>query len=78
MQPDTIIPALAMANEITMKFVIAWEKQDFQFVVDMIASDRIDVEGLVTDIVSFDQFSDAFEALRTPDDQVKVLLDPFA
>jgi len=77
-QPDTIFPALAMANEITMKFVIAWEKQDFQFVVDMIASDRIDVEGLVTDIVSFEQFPDAFEALRKPDDQVKILLDPFA
>ena len=77
-QPDTIFPALAMANEITMQFVIAWEKADFQFVVDMIASDRIDVDGLVTDIVSFEQFPDAFEALRTPTNQCKILLDPFA
>jgi 2-desacetyl-2-hydroxyethyl bacteriochlorophyllide A dehydrogenase len=77
-QPDTFVPALAMANEITMQFVVAWDKRDFQFVVDMIASDRIDVEGLITDVVSFDQFSDAFEALRKPEHQVKVLLDPFA
>ena len=67
-----------MANENTMQFVVAWDKRDFQFVVDMIASDRIDVEGLITDVVSFDQFSDAFEALRKPEHQVKVLLDPFA
>ncbi|MDA0339444.1 MAG: alcohol dehydrogenase catalytic domain-containing protein, partial [Proteobacteria bacterium] len=36
--PDTFIPAIAMANELTMKFVIAYNKGDFQFVVDMIAS----------------------------------------
>ena len=77
-QPDTFIPAIAMANEVTMKFVIAYTKQDFQFVVDMIASDRIDVEHMITDVVSFDQFPDAFEALRTPTDQCKVLLDPFS
>ena len=76
--PDSIMPALAMINEITMKFVIAYTKADFQFVVDMIASDRINVEHMVTDIVSFDEFPDSFEALRNPSDECKVLLDPFA
>lgn len=74
--PDSFVPALAMAKEISMKFVIAYNKADFQFVVDMIASDRIDVEGLVTHIVSFEQLPDAFEALRKPSDQCKVLLSP--
>lgn len=74
--PDSFVPAVAMAKEISMKFVIAYNKADFQFVVDMIASDRIDIEGLVTHIVSFDQLPEAFEALRTPSDQCKVLLSP--
>ena len=76
--PDTFMPAVAMANEVTMKFVIAYNKADFQFVVDMIASDRVNVDHMVTDVVSFAQFPDSFEALRTPTNQCKVLLDPFA
>ena len=59
-----------------MKFVIAYTKDDFQFVVDMIASDRIDIDHMVTDIVGFEEFPDSFEALRNPSDQCKVLLDP--
>lgn len=74
--PDSFVPAVAMAKEISMKFVIAYNKADFQFVVDMIASDRVDIEGLVTHTVSFEQLPEAFEALRTPSDQCKVLLSP--
>ena len=39
-------------------------------------TDRIDVEYLVTDMVSFAQLPAAFEALRTPTNQCKVMLDP--
>ncbi len=76
--PDTFMPAVAMAQEVTMKFVIAYTKDDFQFVVDMIASDRINIDHMVTDIVGFEEFPDSFEALRNPSDQCKVLLDPFS
>ncbi|MEN3950714.1 alcohol dehydrogenase catalytic domain-containing protein [Iodidimonas sp. SYSU 1G8] len=75
-KPDTIMPALAMAKELTMRFVVAHDKSDFQFVVDMIAANRIDVEHMVTDVVSFGELPGAFEALRTPTSQCKVLLDP--
>lgn len=74
--PDGFVPAIAMAKEVSMKFALAYNKADFQFVVDMIASDRIDVEGLITHIVSFEGLPEAFEALRTPTDQCKVLIGP--
>jgi 2-desacetyl-2-hydroxyethyl bacteriochlorophyllide A dehydrogenase len=76
MKPDTFVPALAMAKELTMKFVVAHDKSDFQFVVDMIAAGRVDVAHMVTDVVSFAEFPAAFEALRTPTSQCKVLLEP--
>ena len=37
---------------------------------------RIDVEGLVTDVLTFEQFPAAFEALRKPTSQCKILLAP--
>ena len=76
MKPDNFMPAIAMAKELSIKFVIAQDKSDFQFVVDMIAADRIDVEHLITDVLSFEQFPAAFEALRTPTSQCKILLAP--
>ena len=78
MKPDSFLPALAMVKELTVQFVIAHEKRDFQFVVDMLAAGRIKPLSMVTDIVGFDAFPQAFEALRTPNSQCKVLLDPFA
>jgi len=43
-------------------------------VIAMIASDRVDVAHMVTDIVGFDELPAAFEALRHPTHQCKVML----
>ena len=39
----------------------------------MLAEGRIDVSPMVTDVVSLDELPEAFEALRTPSHQCKVL-----
>jgi (R,R)-butanediol dehydrogenase/meso-butanediol dehydrogenase/diacetyl reductase len=75
-KPDTFMPALAMAKELSINFAIAQDKSDFQFVVDMMAAGRIKVEELVTDVLTFEQFPAAFEALRTPTSQCKIMLQP--
>ena len=41
----------------------------------MIASDRVDVGHMVTDIVDLDGLPSAFEALRKPSHQCKVMLE---
>jgi (R,R)-butanediol dehydrogenase/meso-butanediol dehydrogenase/diacetyl reductase len=76
MKPDTFTPALAMRKELEMRFVVAHEKSDFQFVVDMIAAGRLSVDHMITTIVGFDGFSAAFEGLRRPSNQCKILLEP--
>jgi threonine dehydrogenase-like Zn-dependent dehydrogenase len=41
--------------------------------VAMLAEKRIDVSAMITDIVSLDELPAAFEALKTPSHQCKVL-----
>ena len=41
----------------------------------MIASDRVEVAQMVTDIVDLNGLPQAFEALRKPSHQCKVLLE---
>ncbi|MBT4160006.1 MAG: alcohol dehydrogenase catalytic domain-containing protein [Gammaproteobacteria bacterium] len=73
--PDTIIPLLALTKELTLRWAVAYEKEDFEFTIDMMASGRIDGSAMVTHVVSLDELPEIFEALRTPTDQCKVLID---
>ena len=42
----------------------------------MLAQGRINAAGLISHTVNFDAFPDAFEALKKPSDQIKVMLEP--
>lgn len=78
MEDDRILPAAAMVKELSVRFAIAHDKSDFQFVVDMLAAGRINADRMVTDVVGFSGFPAAFDALRHPASQCKILLDPAA
>lgn len=72
-QPDTIMPFLALVKELQFQFAIAYTRDDFETVIAMLAQGRIDASAMVTDIVSLEEMPEAFEALRTPSHQCKVL-----
>jgi 2-desacetyl-2-hydroxyethyl bacteriochlorophyllide A dehydrogenase len=72
-QPDAIMPFFGLVKELQIQFAIAYTKDDFETCVAMLAEKRIEVAPMVTDIVSLDELPDAFEALRTPSSQCKVL-----
>ena len=76
MSRDVFNPAGALIKEIDITFCFVYDKSDFEFVIDMLAQGRIDATAFVTHSVGFDQFPDAFEALKTPTDQLKVMLEP--
>ena len=76
MGADTIFPAVAFIKELDLSFVFAYRKQDFEMTVDMLGCGRIDAASMVTDSVGFDAFPEAFEGLKIPGDQVKVILEP--
>jgi threonine dehydrogenase-like Zn-dependent dehydrogenase len=76
MAADRFFPAKAMTKELDLTFVFVYRRRDFEIVVDMLGRGRIAAGGLVTDKVGFDTFSATFEALKTPGDQIKVMLEP--
>ena len=77
-KPDNFMPLAAIMKEISLQFVLAYRKPDFDLIVDLLARDRIDPTPMVTGAVGFGAFPTAFEALRTPVDHCKVMLDPAA
>jgi len=74
-QPDTIMPLIGIMKELEIQFVLGYRPADFDYVIAMIAADRVDVAAMVTDIVDLDGLPAAFEALRKPSHQCKVMLE---
>jgi len=74
-QPDTILPLMGIVKELELQFVLGYRPADFDYVIGMIASDRVDVAHMVTDVVDLDGLPSAFEALRKPSHQCKVMLE---
>ena len=74
-QPDTIMPLMGIVKELNLQFVLGYRPADFDYVIAMIASDRIDVAPMITDIVDLNALPEAFEALRHPSHQCKVMLE---
>lgn len=72
-QPDSIMPFFGLVKELQIQFAIAYTKDDFETCVAMLAEGRIDVAAMITDVVDLDDLPEAFEALRTPSHQCKVL-----
>jgi (R,R)-butanediol dehydrogenase/meso-butanediol dehydrogenase/diacetyl reductase len=73
-QMDQILPVIGIVKELTLQFVLGYRPADFDYVIEMIAKDRIDVAHMITDRVSLDQLPAAFEALRKPTTQCKVMV----
>ncbi len=74
-QMDMILPLVGVVKELCLQFVLGYRPADFDFVIDMIAKDRVDVEHMITDVVTLDQLPAAFDALRKPVHQCKVMLE---
>jgi len=73
--PDNITPLVAFTKELRIQWAVAYDKEDWDFTMDMVVAGRIDGSPMITDVVSLDELPEAFEALRSPSDQCKVLID---
>ena len=76
MMEDTVVPISAILKELDIQFVLGYLSEDFDIVLDAIAKKTINAMPLVSDIVGFDELPAAFEALRRPKGQIKVLIRP--
>ncbi len=73
--PDNIMPLVAFSKELTIQWAVAYDKEDWDFTIQMMINGRIDGSAMITNVVSLDELPDAFEALRSPSDQCKVIID---
>jgi len=73
--PDTIIPLMAFGKELTIQWAVGYDKEDFEFSIDMMLKGRIDATPMVTNVVSLAEVPGIFEELRSPTDQCKVIID---
>jgi len=76
MEPDTILPLVAIIKELQLNFVLAYRRQDFELTLELLDQKRIEGAEMVTDVVDLAGLPEAFEGLRTPSTQCKVLVEP--
>jgi (R,R)-butanediol dehydrogenase/meso-butanediol dehydrogenase/diacetyl reductase len=70
---DTIRPLPSLLREATLHFVLAYEKDDFQFTVDALARGRVDALPMVTRRCGLEEIPAAFAELGGSGEHGKVL-----
>lgn len=76
MQSDKIEPALAINKELEIQYVLGYTPLEFRDTLHMIAEGKVNVTPLITGVVGLDGISNAFQALRDPEQHAKILIDP--
>jgi len=76
LEEDRIRPLTGLGKEVSLQFSQCYTEGDFSDVIDAIARGRADASPMLTRIVGFDELPSAFEALRQPGEQCKLLIDP--
>lgn len=74
--PDPVVPLTAVMKELRMDFAVYYRRADYAYTLAMLDVGRIDPVPMVTEVVDLDRFPAAFEALKAPVEQVKVLVSP--
>jgi threonine dehydrogenase-like Zn-dependent dehydrogenase len=76
MQPDTLHPFFAIAKEINIQFVLAYDPNEFADSLRAIAEGDIDVSPMITGDVGLEDVGTAFDDLADPERHCKVLVTP--
>lgn len=76
MKEDTLIPISAILKELRVQFILGYVEADFASVLEFLQAGRIDAKAMVTDRVTLGDLPDAFEGLRQPGSQIKMMILP--
>ncbi len=76
MEPDTVRTTLALNTEHEIRFVFAYDPEEFQHALHLIASGKVDPTPLHTGTVGLDGLAQAFTDLGDPERHAKILVDP--
>src|ERR1700749_3648131 len=76
MQADTVHPFFAIAKEINVQFVLAYDPNEFGESLRAIAEGDIDVTPMITGDVGLEDVGAAFDDLADPERHCKILVTP--
>ncbi|MGH3969550.1 MAG: zinc-binding dehydrogenase, partial [Mycobacterium sp.] len=76
MEPDTVHPLFAIAKEINVQFVLAYDPTEFAESLRSIAEGDIDVRPVITGEVGLAGVGAAFDDLADPERHCKILVTP--
>jgi 2-desacetyl-2-hydroxyethyl bacteriochlorophyllide A dehydrogenase len=76
MQPDTVHPLFAIAKEINVQFVLAYDPNEFADSLRAIAEGDIDVTPVITGDIGLEEVGTAFDDLADPERHCKILVTP--
>ncbi len=76
MGEDRIRPSMAINKEIELRFVVGYTPLEFRDTLQMLAEGKIDAAPLVTGVVGLPGVAAAFDALASPEEHAKILIDP--
>ena len=76
MQADTVHPFFAIAKEISVQFVLAYDPQEFGDSLRAIAEGDNDVAPMITGNVGLEEVGNAFDDLADPERHCKIVVTP--
>ncbi|HUD90056.1 alcohol dehydrogenase catalytic domain-containing protein [Sphingobium sp.] len=77
-QPDQILPAIAMFKDITLQFSVAYGLADFRQCVETLNAGAVEPRALVGETISLTDLPARFDAMRTGSHPAKVMVNPMA
>jgi (R,R)-butanediol dehydrogenase/meso-butanediol dehydrogenase/diacetyl reductase len=75
-EPDRIEPRLGIRKECRLQFSAFFNLSEFREARDTMVAGHLQPRAMVTHTVTLDELPAAFEALRAPTDQCKVMVAP--
>ena len=78
METDRVHPFVGISKELRLQFALGYDFVEFNDTLRCIAEGEIEVDPLLTGACGLDSVADAFAALGSPEEHVKVMVDPSA
>lgn len=76
--PDSFLPAVTMFKEVVLKGAYTYTIAEYAHVANVLASGHLEARHLITQNISLDAVPDVLESLRKPNDQCKVIINPWS
>jgi threonine dehydrogenase-like Zn-dependent dehydrogenase len=77
MERDQIEPMLGTNKELNIQFVLGYSGEEFRTTLHHLAEGRINCDPLITGKVGVEEVAGAFEALASPEQHAKILVEPW-